>query len=91
MKHQRNYEPALTAMTELKEQGYVGDFTFLPTEEVYDKACSKGAQFRTDGKKGTPSNYILFDSVIVDQLTEQVESYGYNEPKLPKTIFEIGQ
>ena len=91
MKQQRNYKPGLTAMIELKKQGYVEDYIFLPTDEVYQIARSKSGQHNMikGGKKGTPTAHIPFDPVIVDQLTEQVELYGYNEPELPKTIFEI--
>ena len=82
---QRNYEPAEQSLRELKEEGYIQDYVLTPSSELYKKAQQDG--FR--GPNGAGDMFPDLHKFILNDIINEVERFGYDESKLPKTIFDL--
>jgi len=82
---QRNYEPAEQSLSELKEEKVIEDYVLIPSGELYKKAQEDG--FR--GPNGSGDMFPDLHKFILDTLINQVEGFGYDKSKIPKTIFDL--
>jgi hypothetical protein len=82
---QRNYEPAEQSLRELKQEGHIEDYVLTPSAELYKEAQEDG--FR--GPNGAGDMFPDLHKVILNNIINEVEKFGYDKTKLPQTIFDL--
>ena len=83
----RIYDRFPEAFQLLKDNGYIEDYTMIPSMELYKKVKEDGFS----GVNGMGEMYPDLHKFVLDAMHEQIETYGYDKSKLPKTIFELGE
>jgi len=82
---QRSYKMGTESMSILKSKGLIEDYSIIPTFELYEKAREDG--FR--GPNGAGDMFPDLHKFILDVIIQQVEDFGYDESKFPKTVFDL--
>lgn len=83
----RIYDRFPEAFQSLKDNGYIEDYTMIPSIELYKKVKEDGFS----GVNGMGEMYPELHKFVLDTMYEQIETYGYDKSNLPKTIFELGE
>jgi hypothetical protein len=83
---QRSYKLGVESMSTLKNEGIIEDYSIIPTIELYEKA-------KEDGFHGSPNSagdmFPDLHKFILNVIIQQVEDFGYDESKFPKTVFDL--
>lgn len=85
--HHRIYSVWPESLKELKEGGYIEDYKMIPDIELYELAQDDG--FHGSNPNSAGQMYPELHKFILDVIIQQVEDFGYDESKFPKTVFDL--
>jgi hypothetical protein len=75
------------SLKELKEGGYIEDYKMIPDTKLYKLAKDDG--FHGSNPNSGGEMFPELHKFILDAIIEQVDKFGYDKSKMPKTIFDL--